>query len=108
MPGGPPTRERAEPVDRRALVVADPGDPEAGPADPARVRRVLRDPRVASLVGGPRRRASPSPAGLVTTVLLGFTVLVHFLVPTVERRIGTGRTLAIGLLALGAPSPMYL
>jgi predicted MFS family arabinose efflux permease len=38
----------------------------------------------------------------------GVTGLVQVLVPTVERRIGTGRTLAIGLLALGAPSPMYL
>jgi predicted MFS family arabinose efflux permease len=52
--------------------------------------------------------ASPSAAGLVTTVMLGVTVLVQFLVPAVERRIGTGRTLAIGLLALGAPSPLYL
>lgn len=52
--------------------------------------------------------ASPSAAGLVTTVMLGVTVLVQFLVPSVERRIGTGRTLAIGVLALGAPSPMYL
>jgi predicted MFS family arabinose efflux permease len=52
--------------------------------------------------------ASPSAAGLVTTVMLGVTVLVQFLVPAVERRIGTGRTLAIGVLALGAPSPMYL
>jgi predicted MFS family arabinose efflux permease len=52
--------------------------------------------------------ASPTAAGLVTTVMLGVTVVVQFLVPAVERRLGTGRTLAIGLLALGAPSPMYL
>src|SRR5699024_10361254 len=52
--------------------------------------------------------ASPSAAGLVTTVMLGVTVVVQFLVPAVERRIGTGRTLAVGLLALGAPSVMYL
>ena len=52
--------------------------------------------------------ASQSAAGLVTAVMLGVTVLVQFLVPSVERRIGTGRTLAIGVLALGAPSPMYL
>ena len=52
--------------------------------------------------------ASPSAAGLVTTVMLGVTVVVQFLVPAVERRLGTGRTLAIGLFALGAPSPMYL
>ena len=52
--------------------------------------------------------ASPSAAGLVTTVMLGVTVVVQFLVPTVERRLGTGRTLAVGVIALGAPSPMYL
>jgi predicted MFS family arabinose efflux permease len=52
--------------------------------------------------------ASPSAAGLVTTVMLGVTVLVQFLVPALERRIGTGRTLAIGVFALGAPSPLYL
>ena len=52
--------------------------------------------------------ASPTAAGLVTTVMLGVTVVVQFLVPAVERRIGTGRTLAIGVLALGAPSPLYL
>jgi predicted MFS family arabinose efflux permease len=52
--------------------------------------------------------ASPSAAGLVTTVMLGVTVVVQFFVPAVERRLGTGRTLAIGLLALGAPSAMYL
>jgi predicted MFS family arabinose efflux permease len=40
--------------------------------------------------------------------MLGVTVVVQFLVPALERRIGTGRTLAIGLLALGAPSPLYL
>ena len=55
-----------------------------------------------------RGGASPSAAGLVTTVLLGVTVVVQFLVPAVEQRIGTGRTLAAGLLALGAPSPLYL
>lgn len=55
-----------------------------------------------------RGGASPSAAGLVTTVMLGVTVVVQFLVPAVERRIGTGRALAIGLLALGAPSPLYL
>jgi predicted MFS family arabinose efflux permease len=55
-----------------------------------------------------RGGASPTAAGLVTTVMLGVTVVVQFLVPSVERRIGTDRTLAIGVLALGAPSPMYL
>jgi predicted MFS family arabinose efflux permease len=55
-----------------------------------------------------RGGASQSAAGLVTTVMLGVTVLVQFLVPAVERRLGVGRTLAIGLVALGAPSPLYL
>jgi predicted MFS family arabinose efflux permease len=52
--------------------------------------------------------ASPSSAGLVTTVMLGVTVVVQFLVPLVERWLGTGRTLAFGVLALGVPSPLYL
>jgi predicted MFS family arabinose efflux permease len=55
-----------------------------------------------------RGGASPSTAGLVTAVMLGVTVLVQFLVPTMERRLGVGRTLAIGVVALGAPSPLYL
>jgi predicted MFS family arabinose efflux permease len=55
-----------------------------------------------------RGGASPAAAGLVTTVMLGVTVLAQFLVPAVERRLGVGRTLAIGLVALGAPSPLYL
>jgi predicted MFS family arabinose efflux permease len=55
-----------------------------------------------------RGGASPTAAGLVTTVMLGATVVVQFLVPAVERRLGTGRTLAVGLLALGAPSLLYL
>jgi predicted MFS family arabinose efflux permease len=52
--------------------------------------------------------ASPSASGLVTTVMLGVTVVVQFLVPALDRRFGTGRTLAIGVVALGAPSPFYL
>jgi predicted MFS family arabinose efflux permease len=55
-----------------------------------------------------RSGTSPSAAGVVTTVMLGVTVLAQFLVPSVERRLGVGRTLAIGLVALGAPSPLYL
>ena len=55
-----------------------------------------------------RGGASPTAGGLVTTVMLGVTVLFQFLVPAVERRLGTGRTLAVGLLALGAPSLLYL
>ncbi|MFP5346672.1 MAG: MFS transporter [Actinomycetes bacterium] len=55
-----------------------------------------------------RGGATPTTAGLVTTVMLGVTVATQFLVPTLERRLGTGRTLAIGLVLLGAPSPLYL
>ena len=46
-------------------------------------------------------------AGLVTTVLLAATVAVQPLVPWLVARIGHGRALALGLLALGLPSPLY-
>jgi predicted MFS family arabinose efflux permease len=55
-----------------------------------------------------RNGVPQSAAGLVTTVMMGVTVLAQFLVPTVERRLGAGRTLAIGVVALGLPSPLYL
>jgi predicted MFS family arabinose efflux permease len=47
-------------------------------------------------------------AGLVTTVMLVATVACQLLVPTAVRRIGQPKTLAIGLLALGAPTPLLL
>lgn len=47
-------------------------------------------------------------AGLVTTVMLVATVACQLLVPTAVRRIGQPSTLAIGLLALGAPTPLLL
>jgi predicted MFS family arabinose efflux permease len=47
-------------------------------------------------------------AGLVTTVMLFATVACQLLVPTAVRRIGQPATLAIGLLALGAPTPLLL
>jgi MFS family permease len=50
--------------------------------------------------------APQSAAGLVTTVMMGVTVLAQVLVPAMERRLGMGRTLAIGVVALGAPSPL--
>jgi MFS family permease len=52
--------------------------------------------------------ASQSAAGLVTTVMLAVTVATQFSVPAVVRRVGVGRTLAAGLLLLGAPSPLYV
>lgn len=47
-------------------------------------------------------------AGLVTTAMLTTTVLTQAMVPTMVRRFGSGRSLALGLVALGAPSPLYL
>ena len=44
-------------------------------------------------------------AGLPTTVMLASTVLTQALVPRLVARFGTGRTLAAGLVALGAPAP---
>jgi len=44
-------------------------------------------------------------AGLPTTVMLASTVLTQVLVPRLVARFGTGRTLAAGLVALGAPAP---
>jgi len=47
-------------------------------------------------------------AGLVTTVMLVATVACQLLVPTAVRRIGQPATLAVGLVALGAPTPLLL
>lgn len=55
-----------------------------------------------------RGGAAVSSAGLVTTVMLATTVATQGLVPALVRRLGTGRSVAIGLVALGAPSPLYV
>lgn len=47
-------------------------------------------------------------AGLPATVLLGSTVITQLGVPRLLRAIGRPATLAVGLLALGAPSPLLL
>lgn len=47
-------------------------------------------------------------AGLVTTVMLVATVACQLLVPAAVRRIGQPATLALGLIALGAPTPLLL
>lgn len=52
--------------------------------------------------------ATLSRAGLVTTAMLTTTVLTQALVPALVRRFGSGRSLAVGLVALGAPAPLYL
>ncbi len=51
--------------------------------------------------------AGEATAGLVTTVLLGCTVAAQGAVPGLLRRFGTGAVLAAGLVALGAPAPLY-
>jgi predicted MFS family arabinose efflux permease len=55
-----------------------------------------------------RSGTSSAAAGAVTAAMLASTVLTQALVPTLERRLGTPRLLALGLLALGAPAPLYL
>ncbi len=47
-------------------------------------------------------------AGTVTTVLLAVTVLTQATVPRSVARFGLGPVLGAGLLALGAPAPLYL
>ncbi|WP_338104878.1 MFS transporter, partial [Modestobacter muralis] len=47
-------------------------------------------------------------AGSATTVFLLVTVLVQGTVPALVRRWGLGPVLAAGLVALGAPAPLYL
>jgi MFS family permease len=50
--------------------------------------------------------ATLAQAGLVTTAMLTTTVVTQTLVPALVRRLGSGRTLAAGLVALGAPAPL--
>jgi predicted MFS family arabinose efflux permease len=47
-------------------------------------------------------------AGLVTTVMLIATVTAQLVVPAAVERIGQRATLIIGLIALGAPTPLLL
>jgi len=54
------------------------------------------------------RDASDSLAGFVTTVLLAATVSTQSMVPRIMARFGMTVTLAIGLVALGAPSLLFL
>ncbi|WP_448624791.1 MFS transporter [Geodermatophilus sp. URMC 64] len=51
--------------------------------------------------------AGATAAGVVTTVFLLVTIAVQLAVPALTRRFGLGPVLAGGLLALGAPSPLY-
>jgi predicted MFS family arabinose efflux permease len=47
-------------------------------------------------------------AGSATTVFLVVTVLAQGTVPALVRRLGLGPVLSAGLVALGAPAPLYL
>ena len=51
--------------------------------------------------------ADPDTAGVVTAVFLVVTILVQAVVPALTARFGIGPVLAAGLVALGAPSPLY-
>ena len=51
--------------------------------------------------------ARESTAGSVTAVLLVVTIAVQAVVPALTARFGQARVLVIGLVALGAPSPLY-
>jgi MFS family permease len=51
--------------------------------------------------------AAADTAGLVTAVFLAVTVAGQSAVPALTARFGPGPVLAAGLLALGAPSPLY-
>ncbi|SEP04478.1 MFS transporter [Trujillonella endophytica] len=51
--------------------------------------------------------ADASTAGVVTAVFLGVTIAAQIAVPALTARFGTGPVLALGLLAMGLPSPLY-
>jgi predicted MFS family arabinose efflux permease len=51
--------------------------------------------------------AAADTAGVVTAVFLVATVAVQSSVPALTARYGPGPVLAVGLLALGAPAPLY-
>ncbi|RBY86827.1 MFS transporter [Blastococcus sp. TF02A-26] len=51
--------------------------------------------------------AAEATAGVVTAVFLCVTVAAQAVVPVLTTRYGSGPVLAVGLLALGLPSPLY-
>jgi predicted MFS family arabinose efflux permease len=52
--------------------------------------------------------AEESTAGVVTAVFLVVTIAVQATVPALTARFGLGPVLAAGLVAMGAPSPLYV
>lgn len=55
-----------------------------------------------------REGADPATAGLLTAVMLSCTIVTQMVLPLLQRRSGTPGLLLAGLIALGAPSPLYL
>ena len=56
-----------------------------------------------AVAGGARE----STAGVVTAVLLGVTIAVQSVVPVLTAGFGQARVLVLGVVALGAPAPLY-
>src|SRR4051794_8026129 len=52
--------------------------------------------------------APKSTAGVVTAVFLVVTIAVQLAVPALTVRFGLAPVLAAGLIAMGAPSPLYV
>lgn len=52
--------------------------------------------------------ADRGAAGVVTTVMLAVTVLIQTMVPALVNRFGLVAVLAVGLVLLGGPAPLYL
>src|SRR4051812_49468995 len=52
--------------------------------------------------------AGATTAGAVTTVFLLVTIALQMTVPALTARFGIGPVLAAGLIALGAPAPLYV
>jgi predicted MFS family arabinose efflux permease len=52
--------------------------------------------------------AAESTAGVVTAVFLAVTIAVQMAIPALTARFGLAPVLAAGLIAIGAPSPLYV
>jgi predicted MFS family arabinose efflux permease len=52
--------------------------------------------------------AAESTAGTVTAIFLTATIVVQLAVPALTARFGVGPVLVAGLVAMGAPSPLYV
>ncbi len=127
----PPAAHRArievQAQDERMIPNPQAGDPPAPVTSTRSGGSMLRSPGMPALIGmsllgftsffltlsalplyAVQQGVPDALAGLVTTVMLFATVGCQLLVPAAVRRIGQPATLAIGLLALGAPTPLLL